>query len=154
VSRTDAVRVTTFVARDPAATFRVFTDEIDGWWQRGPRARLNAPRRGTLRFVDRERLEESFAGGEICVIGRVLAWEPGARLRFEWRTPDFAPGERTEVEVLFAAEGTGTRVTLEHRGWDALPADHPARHGLRGGAFTALIGHHWADLLFLLGSPG
>ena len=26
----------------------------------------------------------------------------------------------------------GTRLTLEHRGWETLPVDHVARHGLEG----------------------
>src|SRR5436190_877560 len=34
--------------------------------------------------------------------------------------PHSMPEPPTEVEVSFAAEGGGTRVELEHRGWDAL----------------------------------
>ena len=80
-------------------------------------------------------------------IGRVLAWEPGRRLLFEWRQRNFKPGEVTEVEIRFEPFGVGTRVTLEHRGWDVIGGDHPARHGLRERAFGAMIGEHWAALL-------
>jgi uncharacterized protein YndB with AHSA1/START domain len=76
----------------------------------------------------------------------VLAWEPGRRLVFEWRGKSFAPGERTEVEVRFEPVEGGTRVTLEHRGWEALGDDHPVRHGLRGPAFTDMIGLWWGEL--------
>jgi hypothetical protein len=38
-------------------------------------------------------------------------------------------------------------VTLEHRGWDAISGDHPARHGLRDREFGTMIGQHWAALL-------
>ena len=59
--------------------------------------------------------------------------------------------QRTEVEVRFEPAPldtrAGTRVTIEHRGWDALPADHPARHGYTGNAFTSMIGLRWADAL-------
>ena len=58
-----------------------------------------------------------------------------------------APHEVTHVDVRFEAVSSGTRVTLEHRGWDALPLDHPARHGFSGSAFTSIIGLRWADLL-------
>ena len=71
----------------------------------------------------------------------------GERLVFEFRARSFEAGQRTEVEVVFAAEGEGTRVTVEHRGWEALAADHPARHGLEGGAFRNMMGVWWADLV-------
>jgi uncharacterized protein YndB with AHSA1/START domain len=39
---------------------------------------------------------------------------------FTWKAPDWdAP---TEVEVRFTAEAGGTRVDLEHRGWDRAGA--------------------------------
>ena len=50
----------------------------------------------------------------------------------------------------FVAEGAGTRVTIEHRGWDRVPAGHRARHGLVGPAFAALVGLWWGDLLAAL----
>ena len=53
----------------------------------------------------------------------------------------------TEVEVRFAAEGAGTRVTIEHRGWDQVPAEQRTRRGLIGPAFAAMVGLWWADLL-------
>jgi len=55
------------------------------------------------------------------------------------------------VEVRFQAVDGGTRVTLEHRGWGALRADHPVRHGLEGEAFGSMIGLWWAELLQSLG---
>lgn len=51
--------------------------------------------------------------------GQVLAWEPAERVVFTLhpgRTPEYA----TEVEVLFQPEGSGTRVTLTHRGWERI----------------------------------
>ena len=36
----------------------------------------------------------------------------------------------THVEVRFEAVGEETRVTVEHAGWDSVPAAHVARHGL------------------------
>lgn len=72
------------------------------------------------------------------------------RLLFEWRARNFDPEQITEVEVRFepvADADDCTRIVLEHRGWDAIPADHPARHGLRGGAFCDMIGLHWGELL-------
>src|SRR5436190_17190237 len=105
--------VTTVVRVDPVTAFRIFTEDIDSWWKRGPRYRF---RDGAMRF-DSGRLLE--AGEQI---GRVLAWEPGVRLLLESSTWSFRPGERTEVEVRFEAVGDGTRVTVEHRGWEQRPS--------------------------------
>jgi len=87
------------------------------------------------------------AAGDEFEIGRVLVWQPASRLVFEWRGRDFAPGQVTEVEVRFEAVEAGTRIVLEHRGWEALPADHPVRDDLVGPAFTQMMGLWWADLL-------
>src|SRR5262249_31100479 len=92
-------------------------------------------------------LLETYGEGEPFMIGRVLVWEPARRLVFEWRQEGFAPGERTEVEVQFEPALRGTRVTIEHRGWDAFAASHPARHGYTGSAFTGMIGLRWGDAL-------
>jgi uncharacterized protein YndB with AHSA1/START domain len=147
----DCVTVTTRVALDPATAFAVFTEEVDAWWRHGPRFRPGHGRKGVMRF-------EPGVGGRLLEIydesrddafelGRVTVWEPGALLVFDFRARNFAPGQITQVEIRFEPEAGGTRITLEHRGWAGIPADHPARHGLEGAAFTAMMGLFWADLL-------
>jgi len=145
VRPTDSVTVTTVVALAPDAAFAVFTDEVDAWWRRGPRFRSRATEDGTLAFTG-GRLVETFADGERYEVGRVLHWEPGARLVFEWRDRSFAATESTEVEVRFVPDARGTRVTLVHRGWDRLGPNHPGRRGARGHAFLDVLGLWWADL--------
>lgn len=152
MTSTDCVTVTTVVAVDPERAFRVFTEEIDAWWRRGPRFRFGTGRTGVLRFEPRPGgtyLREVFdvTTGDAFDVGRVLVWEPPARLVFEYRAASFGPGLVTEVEVRFEETAGRTRVTVEHRGWDRLPPDHSARHNLRGSAFTSMIGLFWGDLL-------
>jgi uncharacterized protein YndB with AHSA1/START domain len=152
MSTTDCVRVTTVVASDPITAFALFTTEIDAWWRHGPRFRHGLGRPSVMRFEGGEggRLLEVYtdeAGGAFEV-GRVLAWKPGDRLIFQWRGNDFEPGLVTEVEVFFEPAEAGTRVTLEHRGWDRVPLDHASRHGYgASNAFTSMIGLWWGDLL-------
>ena len=65
---------------------------------------------------------------------------------FTWRANAFEAGLTTEVEVHFAAVERGTRVTLEHRGWDEVPLENAARHGYgKSEAFVSMIGLHWGD---------
>jgi uncharacterized protein YndB with AHSA1/START domain len=150
----DRVRAATTVAVDPDTAFRVFTEEIDLWWKRDAAHRFGRGRSGRLRFEPGPggRLVEEFgAAGDLYEVGRVRAWEPGGRLVFEFRALAFEPGQTTEVELRFERVPGGTRVELEHRGWGALRADHPARHGLEGEAFAGMLGLWWADLLLALG---
>jgi hypothetical protein len=73
----------------------------------------------------------------------------GARreLVFTWRQASFAPDQSTEVEVRFESLDRETRVTVEHSGWDALPADHVARHGFPDRVFLSRHAEWWRDLL-------
>ena len=86
---------------------------------------------GVLSFEPGEggRLIETRASGKVFEIGKIRAWEPPHRLVFGWRQATFAPGQDTEVEVRFEPVGEETRVTVEHLGWDSVPAAHVARHG-------------------------
>jgi uncharacterized protein YndB with AHSA1/START domain len=152
MSTTDCVRVTTVVASDPITAFALFTTEIDAWWRRGPRFRHGGGRPSVMRFEGGEggRLLELYtdAAGGAFEVGRVLAWKPGDQLIFQWRGNNFEPDLVTEVEVRFEPEKAGTRVTLEHRGWDRVPLDHASRHGYgASNAFTSMIGLWWGDLL-------
>ncbi len=78
--------------------------------------------------------------------GTARVWQPPERVVFEMRGRDFKPDERTVVEVRFEPAEGGTRVTVHQTGWDALPSDHPARHGHDNQAFTNMMGIWWADL--------
>jgi uncharacterized protein YndB with AHSA1/START domain len=146
---TDSITVTTVVEIDPATAFKVFTEETAVWWKPGPQSRFGGDLTGTLHLElgPGGRLLEVRDAGEPFEVGRVLVWEPPRRLVFEWRLRSFLPGERTEVEVRFEEVPEGTRVTVEHRGWDSLRADHPARFGYTGLAFADIVGLWWADLL-------
>ena len=148
----ESTRVTTTVAVDPLTAFEVFTEETDLWWRRGPMYRGATGPSGKIQFEPGEggRLVEIDDDGDEFEIGRILAWTPGERLVFEWRGREFGPDDLTEVEITFERVAAGTRVVLEHRGWEKVPGDHPARHGFEGGALGAMIGLWWAELLTAL----
>jgi uncharacterized protein YndB with AHSA1/START domain len=144
--------VTVTVKVEPTEAFRIFTEEINLWWRRGKRFRNASGDHGIICIepgLD-GRVFESFDspdGEKVVEIGRTRVWEPPHRLLFEWRNVNFAPAEKTEVEVRFEPSASGTRVTVVHRGWSALRGDHPARHGLQGADFVRMIGLWWGDLM-------
>jgi uncharacterized protein YndB with AHSA1/START domain len=149
MSETDSITVTTVVAVDPETAFSVFTEEIDAWWGRGPKYRWNLAGDHGLKFSALKQggrlVEVSKQSGEVTFdVGEVLVWTPPKRLVFELGGRN---GEVMEVDVRFEAHAGGTRVTVENRGFDQIPLDHPARHGMAEGAFLTLMGVWWGDLL-------
>jgi uncharacterized protein YndB with AHSA1/START domain len=147
----DQAVVSVLVKVEPAEAFRIFTEEIDCWWRGGLKYRIGR-KRSVVHLEPKlgGRLFESFetaAGEKVKETGRVTCFEPPTRLVLEWRAVNFAPQERTEVEVLFEASASGTLVTVCHRGWSKIRADHPVRHGADVPAFIRNMAMWWADLL-------
>jgi uncharacterized protein YndB with AHSA1/START domain len=148
----DEARISVHVTVPPERAFRIFTEEIDKWWRHGLEFRA-ASDRGSVVHLEPGlggRLFESFtstSGPKVLPTGKITAWEPPARFVLDWRALNFAPAERTEVEVLFAPSASGTLVTVIHRGWAAIRPDHPARHGLAPQPFLRMMGLWWGKLL-------
>jgi hypothetical protein len=148
----DAASVSVFVRVAQQDAFDVFTQEIDQWWRTGPKFRIAGRRRGQLFFEcgPSGRLFETFelsTGPRTVEVGRVTRWEPPRHFELEWRGVNYKPDEKTHVEVTFERSGEGTLVTVRHRGWSALPDDHPARHGQVGPAFSRTLGMWWGELM-------
>jgi uncharacterized protein YndB with AHSA1/START domain len=137
------------VAASPQRAFDAFTGEIGRWWRPNRLFAFTPRSPGVLAFEGGEggRLTETLASGKVFEIGRVKVWEPPERLVFSWRQATFAPDQDTEVEILFEPVGEETRVTVEHRGWDSVPAAHVARHGFPDQVFLRRHGEWWQALL-------
>lgn len=142
-----AVIVSLRVKATPQEAFDVFTQEIAAWWRPNALFQLTPRGDGVLNFENRERLVTTLADGKQFEIGRVSAWAPGEKLAFSWRQATFTPEQTTQVTVLFEPVGDETRVTVEHRGWDAIPQEHVARHTLPLGVFQMRLVEHWRALL-------
>ena len=112
------VRKTISVKAPPERAFHVFTAEMSRWWHpdhhigKSPlKAAVVEPRAGG-------RWYEVGEDGSECEWGKVLVWEPPARVVFAWQLTGewkYNSAFVTEVEVRFIPEGSGTRVELEHR---------------------------------------
>lgn len=138
-----SVQVSVEVAVDPNTAFTVFTEEVDRWWRPGPINWNDSARAVGTRMepgVGGRWLEVyDDAAGDVFEKGRIVVWEPGQRLVFLYRDIGHDLDD-TEVEVRFEAVDGGTRVTLEHRGWEKLAPAIAARRlaGKRSG---------WANIL-------
>jgi uncharacterized protein YndB with AHSA1/START domain len=122
----EVIRKTVTVDCAVEEAFRMFTAEALSWWPVETHS-INVE-------VD-EIVFEPVVGGGVYEVGRngerghwatVLQWEPPTRLVLAWNILE-REGDATEVEVRFSPEGSGTRVELEHRGWEDVEDEAPAK---------------------------
>jgi uncharacterized protein YndB with AHSA1/START domain len=146
---TSRIIVSLRVRASPERAFGVFTDDVGLWWRPNALFRFTPRSPGVVSFEGGPggRFIETLPNGQVFEIGRITAWQPPRRLAFGWRQATFAPDQHTEVEVRFEPMGDETRVTVEHRGWDSVPAEHVARHGFADALFLRRHGEWWQALL-------
>ena len=132
--------------------FTAFVEEIGDWWRPDLLFQTTPRPPGRLAFEPGAdgRLTETLAGGKVFELGRILAWEPPRRLVFSWRQASFPPDLRTEVEVRFEPVGAETRVSVEHRGFDRVPAGNAARHGFTDKVLLMRLAEWWRGHLTAL----
>jgi uncharacterized protein YndB with AHSA1/START domain len=102
------------VACAPQAAFRTFAERIDEWWPRTYSLGRDRTERIVLEPRAGGRVYEVERDGSEHPWGEVLAYEPPRRLVLSWGL------NGSEVEVRFSESPEGTRVDLEHRGWEKL----------------------------------
>jgi uncharacterized protein YndB with AHSA1/START domain len=137
----DPIRLDFHVACSPAHAFRLWAERTSLWWPASHTvstdddlAVIFEPRVGG-------RIFERTATGVEHDWGEILAWEPPQRLVYSWHLR-VDRADATEVEIRFepAPEG-GTRVEIEHRGWERLGAPAiPRRQGNYAG-WGSLLPH-------------
>jgi len=116
------VRKSVLVACSPETAFEVFTRQLGSWWP----LETHALHPGEVREVVWEEREggevyEISTAGEKSHWATVTAWSPPTSLTIAWKVNPAKAA--TEVEVRFIPEGEGTRVDLEHRGWEQLGSE-------------------------------
>ena len=138
----EPVRKSVRVDRTPEEAFRLFTEHIDRWWPVEVFSRAADEQYGDGVKVERVVFEphagwppltRSTSEGVEGAWAEVLTFEPPATIVLAWK-PNDRPEPPTEVEIHFEADGDGTIVRLEHRGWDELgDRAAEAREGHDGG---------------------
>ena len=112
------VKKTLTVAAAPARAFEVFTAGFGRWWPATHSIGESPLKLAVIEPGIGGRWYGLLEDGSENPWGDVLAWEPPTRLVLAWRISadwSYDPELLTEVEVVFTAEGEGTRVDLEHR---------------------------------------
>lgn len=137
------VRTSVDVKCGPARAFDLFTARMGDWWARGqtigahPHVAIVIEPHASGRWYERD------ADGAEVDWGKVLAWEPPARLVLGWMLNarfQYDSAILMEVEIGFAARADGgTTVTLEHRNLEQLGDD--------AAAFAASVDGGWAQHL-------
>jgi uncharacterized protein YndB with AHSA1/START domain len=121
--------------------FRVFTSDALSWW----------PVEGhSIAGKVSEIVFEPRVGGEVYEVaesgGRghwanVLEWDPPRRLLLAWNVLN-REGQLTEVEVRFSPEDGGTRVALEHRGWERVADNAEGKRDSYDGGWSYVLGKY------------
>jgi uncharacterized protein YndB with AHSA1/START domain len=128
----DAIRRQVTVGTDPERAFHLFTAAIDSWWPGETHSMAAGDGQAVQSIVFEQRaggrVYEVAADGTEGTWATVLEWDPPAGFVLAWK-PSSRDEPPTEVEVRFTADGAGTRVDLEHRGWERLGAAAAERAG-------------------------
>jgi hypothetical protein len=144
--RRPPVRQSATVRSNVRHTFETFVATIGSWWPVQP---FSAGQDRVCDITVEQRLGgrvyETWRDGTEVDWGTLQAWDPPRRWVMTW-TFTSAP---TEVEFTFVPLGPElTRVSVEHRGWEALSEEQLTEDcalpgGYRGGAYSA----GWATIL-------
>jgi hypothetical protein len=146
VLRRPPVRQSTTVRSDARHTFDTFVRTIGSWWPAVPfSAGQDRVRDVTVEQRAGGRVYETWADGTELDWGELLAWEPPGRFVMTWTGTPLP----TEVEFSFAALGPAlTRVTVEHRGWEAMTDEQLAQDcALPGGYSCGAYSAGWIRIL-------
>lgn len=137
----EVVRKTIAVDCAVEEAFRIFTGDAISWWP---------VETHSIHETVSDIVFEQHSGGEVYEVSTsgeqghwatVLEWDPPHRLVLAWNILR-AEDSPTEVEVRFLPDGDGTRVELEHRGWEALGEGGAAKRGNYDTGWDLVLGRY------------
>ena len=133
------IRKSIRVERPAEIAFTLFCEHIGQWWPKGPSFGGKVATTMVIEGRGGGRFYQVYDDGSDFEIGRVTVYQPPAVVAFTWRAPSWDVA--TQVEVRFIPDGTGTRVELEHRGWEQTEKVREFRKNYDGG-WDVMLGHY------------
>jgi hypothetical protein len=140
------VRQTTLVNASIESTFDIFVERLAEWWPLDPFSFGGSERIARVSLETRAggRVVEHWHDGTTRSWGTLLEWMPPYGFTMTWEIT----GHPTVVEFRFSDEDKGTRVQVEHRGWDTLtPEELSAACALPGGYEGGAFNIGWSLIL-------
>ncbi len=136
----EPIRRSVTVARAVDEAFKLFTEGMGSWWPFVDHS-IGDERVKDLVFEPKEggKLSEVWDDGSEHYWATITAYEPPSRFVLEWKPNPERPAA-TEIEVRFIAEGSRTRVELEHRGWERLGDQAPEARASYNGGWPVTLG--------------
>lgn len=140
------VRKVVEVSRPPAEAFAVFTERIAAWWPLAKGYSVYGAESAGCRIEPRVggAVSERAKDGRTSVWGTVLVWDPPHRFVMTWH-PGRGADTAQEVEVRFVPTDGGTRVELEHRGWETLGAEAAQTRAQYDGGWAVVFDIHFKE---------
>ena len=136
---TDPLRLAFDVDCSAEHAFRVWTADIDRWWPADHTVSGADDSTVVLEGRVGGRIYERTAAGDEHDWGQVTVWEPPGRLGYLW----FLGTDRsdaTDVDIRFVpGESGGTRVEIEHSGWQRLGDRGPVWRERNLGGWSTLV---------------
>ena len=132
------IRRSVTVGRSTEAAFALFTERLATWWPLATHS-YGGDEAETAAFEPRVggRVYERQRDGSERDWGEVRVWEPPRRFVLAW---DIC--RPTEVEVWFVPVDGGTRVELEHRGWENVREQPRERHESYARGWDQVLGEY------------
>ena len=125
----------------PEHAFDVWTTRTSTWWPSSHTVSVEPGLEVVFEGRVGGRIFERTASGAEHDWGEITVWEPPRRLVYLWHLR-VDRADATEVEITFHDRGTaGTRVEIEHRGWERLGTDGIARRDANRAGWGRLLPH-------------
>jgi uncharacterized protein YndB with AHSA1/START domain len=141
------VRKSLVVKADVERSFKAFTHRMGSWWPKSKSVGSSPPVEVVVEPRVGGRWYERGEDGSESEWGKVLQWDPPARLVLAWQIDGhwkYNPACLTEVEINFTALGEQqTRIDFEHR--------HLERLGENAATVRDMLNSGWGSILDLYG---
>ena len=142
----EPINTSVTVRRSSEDAFRIFTQDMGSWWPLQGFSMAEETegevKAESVVFEEREggRVYEVMSDGTEGTWATILAWDPPRSFVLAWK-PNLTDNPPTELEITFTLDDAGTRVDLEHRGWERL--------GALAAEARAGYGENWTGVLSL-----